>query len=154
MLYYFILHSKFYTNPLPLPPNILKSMEVGWGNGYVLIPPGHPFYGKDYDKIEAYSHGGLTFSANYKGWEQLKKYEESGFEYQMDEKLYERVKNGYDFLNDYWCVGFDTGHFGDNLTTCSKNYVWNETLNLHKLCKDNGLKSLRRAKINKIKDVI
>ena len=77
-MYYFILHSHFYTNPLPisLPSNILKSMEVGWGNGYVLIPPGHTFHGKDYDDIEAYAHGGLTFASRYGDWKQLQKYED------------------------------------------------------------------------------
>jgi len=126
-------------------------MEIGWGNGYVLLPPGHPFHGKGYDEIEAYAHGGLTYSGKYQGI--LKKYEDSGFDYQMDEKLAERVKNGYKFLDDYWCVGFDTGHFGDNLTTCSKEYVWNETKALHKLCVDNNIKSLRRAKLKKLENV-
>ena len=147
MLHYFILHSHFYTRTL-----LGFSMKVGWGNGYVLIPPGHPFHGKDYYDIEGYAHGGLTFASMYKGWNQLKTYEDDGFDYQMDEKLFERVKNGYEFLDDYWCIGFDTAHSGDDLTTCPKEYVWNETQKLYQLCEDNNLKSLRRAKLNKIKD--
>lgn len=148
MLYYFILHSHFYTRPQPLP----ISFEVGWGNGYVLIPPGHPYYGKDYDSIDAWSHGGLTFASKYKDWGMLKTYEDSGFDFKMDEKLSEKVKKeGYDFLKEYWCIGFDTAHSGDNLITCSKDYVWNETKALHKLCVDKDIKSIRRAKLNKIK---
>ncbi len=128
-------------------------MEVGWGNGYVLIPPGHSFYNKDYDDIDADVHGGLTFACKYGDWKQLVKYEDEGFEHQMDEKLVEKVKiDGYDFLDDYWCIGFDTAHFEDTLTTCSKEYVWKETQFLHKLCYDADLKILRRAKLNKIKD--
>jgi len=26
-------------------------MDFGWGNGYVLIPEGHPLHGKPYDDI-------------------------------------------------------------------------------------------------------
>jgi len=154
MIYYFILHSHLYTNPLPASIPLLKMMEVGWGNGYVLLPPGHPFHGKDYNNIEAYAHGGLTFASLYKSWNQLKNYEDSGFDYQMDEKLAKVVKKyGSDFLKDHWCIGFDTAHYGNDLTTCSKEYVWNETKALHKLCVDNNIKSLRKAKLKKIADV-
>src|ERR1041385_7325070 len=27
-------------------------MDFGWGNGYVLIPKGHPLHGKEYDNID------------------------------------------------------------------------------------------------------
>ena len=60
MLYYFILHSHFYNNN-----STSFLMDVGWGNGYVLIPESHPFYMKDYDSIDVYVHGGLTFSSDY-----------------------------------------------------------------------------------------
>src|SRR5574339_539175 len=30
--------------------------------GYVGVPEDHPWYDKGYDEIEAYVHGGLTFS--------------------------------------------------------------------------------------------
>jgi len=154
MLYYFILHSHFYTNPIPLPVGLsMGVMDVGWGNGYVLIPPGHTFHGKNYDNIEAFVHGGLTFGSMYKGWNQLKKYKDSGFKYQMDEELSKRIKKeGYKFLDNYWCIGFDTAHFGDDLTTCPKEYVWNETQILYKLCFDADIKTIRRAKLNKIKN--
>ena len=36
--------------------------EMGYRCGYVKVPPGHPWYGKDYDDIDADVHGGLTFA--------------------------------------------------------------------------------------------
>jgi hypothetical protein len=37
--------------------------------GYVNVLPGHPWYGKDYNDIEANVHGGLTYSAKGEfGW--------------------------------------------------------------------------------------
>ena len=35
--------------------------DFGWGNGYVLIPQGHPLHGKHYDEIDVDVHCGLTF---------------------------------------------------------------------------------------------
>ena len=32
--------------------------------GYVCVPPEHPLYRKDYHKVDAPVHGGLTFSAS------------------------------------------------------------------------------------------
>ena len=145
-LYYFILHSHFYTKPQIFP------VQVGWGNGYVLIPKDHSLYGKDYDKVQdIYAHGGLTFAAKYEGWDILKKYEDEGYEFQMDEKLTKRVdKEGYDFLKEYWVLGFDTAHFNDNLTTCPKSYVLNEAKELHKQCVQKDIKLQRKKKIDKI----
>ena len=34
----------------------------GYRCGYVRIPAGHPWHGKDYDNIAAEVHGGLTFA--------------------------------------------------------------------------------------------
>ena len=34
------------------------NLSQGWGNGYVLIPRGHPWYGVDYDQISCDVHGG------------------------------------------------------------------------------------------------
>ena len=52
---------------MPSPITIVKSelnpyLEKGWGNGYVRIPEGHPYYEKTYDDIPVSVHGGLTFS--------------------------------------------------------------------------------------------
>lgn len=59
----------------------------GRGNrcGYVKVLPGHPWYGKSYDDIEARCHGGLTFS-------------------EPD------VHCGKGGADDGWWVGFDANH--------------------------------------------
>jgi hypothetical protein len=36
-------------------------------NGYVSLPAGHPWYGKDYGDIEADVHGGLTYATEEDG---------------------------------------------------------------------------------------
>ena len=38
------------------------TFDCGWGNGYVLIPEGHPLHGTHYNNINVDVHGGLTFS--------------------------------------------------------------------------------------------
>lgn len=44
------------------PLNIyLSKWSTGWGNGYVHLPPGHKWYGWDYNTIPVDIHGGLTF---------------------------------------------------------------------------------------------
>lgn len=40
-------------------------MDFGWGNGYVLLPKGHPYYQVHYNKIPIYVHGGLTYSEQH-----------------------------------------------------------------------------------------
>lgn len=35
---------------------------MGYRCGYVRVPKGHPWHGKDYDDIDADVHGGLTFA--------------------------------------------------------------------------------------------
>jgi hypothetical protein len=42
----------------------VTSNRLGYRCGYVRVPPGHPWHGKDYSSIEPYPevHGGLTFS--------------------------------------------------------------------------------------------
>lgn len=75
----------------------LNGTTHGWGNGYVVIPKGHPCYEKQYDTIHSdYDwlevHGGLTFSdygKNFKG----------------------RPKG---VSADDWIIGFDTAHYGDS----------------------------------------
>lgn len=41
--------------------------QTGWGNGYVHLPPEHPFHGVHYDEIPVDVHGGLTYSENENG---------------------------------------------------------------------------------------
>lgn len=64
----------------------------GWGNGYVAVHPGHPYYGKHYDEISGVDvHGGLTYSAPYNA-------ERDPIEAQ-----------------GCWVFGFDTAHAYDSL---------------------------------------
>lgn len=74
-------------------------MDFGWGNGYVVIPIGHPLHGKNYNDIDGINiHGGLTFSEPVSElktpvWKKC---------FSEDEK-------------DAWVIGFDTAHGGDTL---------------------------------------
>jgi len=68
--------------PENIPPeNILERGEhagykffiahntMGYRCGYVLIPPGHPWFEQYYENIDADVHGGLTYSdGNENGW--------------------------------------------------------------------------------------
>jgi hypothetical protein len=66
---------------------IILDGGLGFRCGYIEVPPGHPWFGKNYDEIKADCHGGLTFS-----------------------------KSGTDCgLNrpEGWWFGFDCGHCGD-----------------------------------------
>jgi hypothetical protein len=56
--------------------------------GYVRVPIGHPWHGKDDDEIDAEVHGGLTFAEAAVGCD----------------------KGGPD---DAWWIGFDCGHVED-----------------------------------------
>jgi hypothetical protein len=87
--------------------------DIGWGNGYVLIPKGHPLHSKHYDHIDVDVHGGLTFSTEVT--------EEMAEEWGLDK---EDV--------GMWCVGFDTAHTGDNLRVWPKNRVQAEADRLRK----------------------
>ena len=76
--------------------------KTGWGNGYVVMPKDHPWYGVDYVIIGSYVsvHGGLTYS--------------------------EHEDNGH----DGWCIGFDTCHLYDNEDIWPREAVKDETLRL------------------------
>ena len=85
--------------------------DHGWGNGYVVIPKGHPLHGMSYSEIEEnipelQVNGGLTFS-------------QSAEDIQWDE-LPKDCKDG-------WVVGFDTAHSWDTLEMWSKDNVVKET---------------------------
>jgi hypothetical protein len=38
------------------------TMQRGYANGYVILHPGHKYFGVDYNEIDVEVHGGLTFS--------------------------------------------------------------------------------------------
>jgi hypothetical protein len=86
-------------NPIPY-------METGWGNGYVILPKDHPYYGMHYDEIPVNVHGGLTYS----------------------EKGSDNPNISQD--EDVWVVGFDTAHLNDNLHNWDEDAVNKETARL------------------------
>jgi len=68
----------------------VTSNGIGYRCGYVRVPAGHPWHGKDYDSVQPYPdvHGGLTFG----------------------EPDTDCGKGGED---DAWWLGFDCAHAGD-----------------------------------------
>ena len=86
--------------------------DGGYFNGYVVVLPEHPFYGKDYDEIDAlldkkdfYIHGGLTFANDDKDFcPELSKH-----------------------FSDYWILGFDTRHADDTAEYWTEERTWEET---------------------------
>lgn len=62
--------------------------DIGYRCGYVRVLPGHPWFGKGYDEIDADVHGGLTYA-------------EYGTACPTHGKKAE------------WWVGFDCAHAGD-----------------------------------------
>ena len=126
-------------------------LEYGWGNGYILLPPNHPFYEIDYDDIDVKVHGGLTFGEKFNSTHFLEWIK--GREISGDITLY-----NFEQFNNYWIIGFDTNHFGDNIYNCPKEYVIDETSHLLEQCLDESNKeikkykyiTLRKDKLNKI----
>ncbi len=79
------------------------SMDFGWGNGYVLVPIGHPLYRIDYDEISIEVHGGLTFSDYAK-----------------------HLKGVPENQHNMWAIGFDTAHYQDTINRWPKEAVQKE----------------------------
>jgi hypothetical protein len=96
----------------------LRGISTGWGNGYVCLPKGHPCFGLDYDAIhEKYPdlsvHGGLTFACA------------------SEDIVLEKVPELPEACRkDYWIIGFDCAHYGDDLSMWPKVLVEHETKNL------------------------
>ncbi len=85
-----------------------RFIDLGWGNGYVLIPEGHPLHGKHCRDIDVDVHGGLTFSEL------------------VDDGMIERW--GMDAEDKgKRCVGFDTNRSYDSLSEWPKKAVMAET---------------------------
>ena len=91
--------------------NWLPGVKHGWGNGYVVIPNGHPMHGKHYDEVPVGVHGGLTFSESVNSV--IGNFTE----------LTEEMKDG-------WVFGFDTAHYNDSMERWPKEAVEMETENL------------------------
>lgn len=94
----------------------LLAFEYGWGNGYVAIPPNHPGWGKDWETTSPYLdvHGGVTLCGKFhEPWRKIE-----------GEVIPEEI------TKDWWIVGFDTGHWGDNEHDQNEAFVRNETEHL------------------------
>lgn len=89
----------------------------GYANGYVAVPPEHPYYGKDYDKPLVDVHGGLTFDASAK-------------EVNERWKSLEFIGDETELPDDYWVFGFDTLHCNDNITNWPRERCVEETIKL------------------------
>lgn len=86
--------------------------ESGWGNGYVVLPKGHPYNGVHYNDIPINIHGGLTFSKSVEDlilqdWDELTPEDIGG-----------------------WVIGFDTEHWGDSLKNWPVDALFYELVDL------------------------
>ncbi len=90
------------------PYAIQYNDRVGHLCGYIGVPQGHPWYGKDYDDVECEVHGGLTYGS------------ESDDEYPCPLPV------------KVWWFGFDCGHLYDRTnysadgTYRDRDYVYRE----------------------------
>lgn len=41
---------------------VITHNGIGFRCGYVKVEPGHPWFGKDMDEVQAQAHGGITFA--------------------------------------------------------------------------------------------
>lgn len=112
-------------------------LSIGWGNGYVLLPPNHPFY--EDDDIDVNVHGGLTFSSLFNSEHFLELIKNRDFDGDI-------TKENFEKFNNYWMIGFDTGHFEDNEYNCPKEYVMSETLSLVDQCLSDDIKGMKKYK--------
>ena len=102
----------------------ISLMERGWGNGYVIIPEGHPMHGKHYDDIKVDVHGGLTFCGlvDMNGMIVTESFYGDKNVMHWDEVTKEDARG--------WIVGFDTAHYRDNHSRWPQHEVQKEADNL------------------------
>jgi hypothetical protein len=92
-------------------PLALAGIKLGWGNGYIAVPPSHFLWGMEYDKINELVdvHYGLTFADIIdEGSTTFKQYAPIG----------------------WWVFGYDTAHYDDSLEKWPKEAVEAETKKL------------------------
>jgi hypothetical protein len=77
--------------------------------GYVGVPTGHPWHGKDYDNCDADCHGGLTYAA--------------GCSHHADPAQGICHIPGANEPDDVWWFGFDCAHSGDLTSMSSPEYI-------------------------------
>lgn len=123
--------------------DILNINEYGWGNGYVLLPHKHPYYGKHYDdlNIDINIHGGVSFSDKFDSSSFLEHIKDRDF---LGGDLNRENIHNFD---DYWMIGFDTNHYTDDIESCSKEYVLSETESLLDQCVSNDIEGMKKYKL-------
>lgn len=76
--------------------------------GYVGVPPGHPYHGKDYDDVDVDVHGGLTYARECMDLAEVKKYRPE----ETHDSIICHVPEE-DEPEELWWLGFDCSHAGD-----------------------------------------
>ncbi len=121
---------------ITVTPLVSGRFERGTHNGYVAVPPTNKYHGKhwnfeDIEKLDV--HGGITFSdpvitpdIRY-GLRVNPKYAGKRSPILKDAEYITAKKN---IPDDWWILGFDTCHFGDNPGTWNRKAVIEETLRL------------------------
>jgi hypothetical protein len=87
----------------------------GYANGYVALPPEHPFWGKTEDIFYDQNisvHGGVTFSRPAKSARAITHTAE--------------FISGESVPDDYWVIGFDTLHGYEDSEKYDREYVLSE----------------------------
>lgn len=95
----------------------------GYANGYVAIPPEHPYHGVDYNKILVDVHGGLTFDS------EMGRINKCNLQPGWNIEILEGETS---IPDDWWVFGFDTLHCDDSLERWPKERCIEETLRLKK----------------------
>jgi len=137
---YTLIVENYLTKHLSTIQNYPLIMEFGWGNGYILLPTNHPLYEVSYDDMNTISvHGGLTYgrffdSDSFLNWTE-------GLEIDGDV-----TKENYKKFNNYWIVGFDTSHYGDNKENCTKKYVTMQTEEFIEQFLDSDIEGINKYK--------
>jgi len=91
-----------------LAVHYMERASCGEANGYVAVPPEHPYHGKDVYDIGCIDvHGGITLS----DYLNVKEYPVEDVEF---------ISEAKEVPSNWWIFGFDTMHFGYNKVNWSK----------------------------------
>ncbi|GEM_PF-917837 len=121
-----------------IAPTPQTYLPRGTHNGYVAIPPEHPCFEGDYFEspvADLEIHGGITYSEPVCFREETHmsarkvKQEYIGTRNPLLDDV-EYVTDETEIPDDWWILGFDTCHYGDNTLKWNKESVTQETLEL------------------------
>lgn len=118
--------------------------ERGRYNGYVLLPKGHPLFGKSCEKLDekVSVHGGVTYSGPIivkphgqslnSEFVHLDPIVQEAIFINPKDKEYIMFSITYGDPQDWWIVGWDTAHYGDTAERWTKEATIAETLDFCK----------------------